>query len=173
MNANLVSLVSCCTGVATGIGGSKIYTKITGKTAGVPGSIAHITTNDNLTNEAKLHVFGQYAKEGLKDTIKLAGVTTAAAAGGSLAVANSTKCAKAFGKLTSTVSEFLGKTTINGTNVKEAIKDTQVFKKLNALPTAAKAGIAAGAAVLAMVLPIVSVNSAAKSGYIEGQHEGL
>lgn len=155
------------------MGSIQLAHKVTGKTQGIPGSLAHISTNDNLTKEAKMHVCCQQVKEGLKDSIQIAGLGVAAAAGGSLAVANSTKCAKAFEKLTTSVSEFLGKTTINGTNVKEAIKDTKVFKKLNALPTSAKAGIVASAVVALAISPIVNKVGAAKAGYIEGQHEGL
>ena len=154
------------------MGGIKCYHSVTGKTAGAPGSLAHVTTNDNLSQKAKAQVFLESNKEFAKDTLSVVGATATAAAAGSLAVANSTKCADAFGKLMNKASEFLGNSTINGKNVKDTIKNTKVFQKLNSLPTAAKAGIAAGAAALAVALPILNQVTAAKAGYIEAQHEG-
>lgn len=148
---------------------SAIAGKLTGKTTGVPGSYAHITTNNKLDN--KRTVQNEITKECVKDTLTVGGITVGTAAVGSLAVANSNKCADVFKKLTEKASEFLGNSTINGTNVKDAIKNTKVFEKLNSLPMAAKAGIAAGAVALAVVAPLAQIVTSAKAGYIEGKHE--
>ena len=62
------NLASIALGTGVVLGGSKIYSNVTGKPAGAPGSLAHITSNDNLSTKAKLSVLAEQGKEGLKDT---------------------------------------------------------------------------------------------------------
>ena len=156
----------------TTMGGIKCYHAVTGKTAGAPGSMAHIMTNDNLSPKAKAQVYLEANKEFAKDTLSLAGATATAAAAGSLAVANSTKCANAFKSMMTKASDVLANSSINGKNVKDTITNTKVYEKIKGLPMAAKAGILAGTAVLAVGALVLNQVTAAKAGYIEAQHEG-
>ncbi len=173
MNMNIVKpiIIGGLAGTGIGLGGSKLYQKISGKPAGVPGSIAHIVTNDKLDNKAKAEVFKEQFVEGTKDTLKLGGAVAGTATAASLITGNSKKAADVFNKIKSKTGEVLAKCSINGKNLKDLIKGTKVFQHLNSLPTPAKAGIAAGAALLTLATPIVSVLNAQKAGYIEGKHE--
>ena len=56
-------------------------------------------------------------------------------------------------------------------SLKEVIKEMPIFQKFNSLPTAAKAGIAAGIATLSLLAPLYSNIVSAKAGYIEGKNE--
>ena len=67
--------------------------KFSGGQQGSPGSITHITTNDNLSTQGKLGVLQESAKECAKDTFSLCNAVGVSAVAGSLAVANSNKCA--------------------------------------------------------------------------------
>ena len=154
------------------MGGVKCYHAVTGKTVGAPGSLAHITSNDNLSTKAKLSVLAEQGKEGLKDTFSLAGATATVAAAGSLAVANSNKCADAFKTLISKAGDALSKVEINGNNLKEAVKNTDLYNKVKSLPLGAKAAIAAGTVALAVLAPLYTAVAQSKAGYIEGKYEG-
>ena len=139
------------------------------KTIGAPASIAHILTNDKLDSKGK--VIAETAKEGIKDTLTLGGIAVGTGAAASLAAGNSTKVATAFKGLKDKLSGILGSINYGGKSVKDVIKNTKVFQKFNSLPAPAKVGLAVGAAALALAAPIVSMVSAQKAGYIEGQHE--
>lgn len=173
MNINALSAGAAVAGGAIGAGtvvaGSKLYQKATGKPAGVYGSLAHVISNPNV--EDKKGCFGSIMKEQAKDTLKLGGITVGTAATASLITGNSRTAQSVLHEAKSIAGECLEAIKINDVNLKEAVKNSKIYTKLNALPTAAKAGIAAGAAVLALAAPLVSLVSAAKSGAIEAQHE--
>lgn len=139
------------------------------KTIGAPASLAHVLTNDKLDNKAK--VLAEQTKEGIKDTLTLGGIALGTGAAASLATGCSNKVATAFKGLKGKLSGILGNMNYGGKSVKDMIKNTNVFKKFNSLPAPAKVGLAVGAAALALAAPIVSMVSAQKAGYIEGQHE--
>lgn len=163
------SLLGSATGVGLALGGSKLYTKATGKPAGAPASLAHIMTNDKL--DSKAAVLKEQFIEGTKDTLKLGGAAVGTAAAASLVTGNSAKVAGFVQKAQTKAGKLLSKVSINNANLKDIVKDTKVFQKFNSLPTPAKAGIAAGIALLAVVTPIFTLVQSQKAGYIEGKHE--
>ncbi len=137
---------------------------------GMKGSPAHVLTNKNMTKAAKKDCMKELYKESAKDTLKL--TTLAAGAAGIGAVATkSNKFVGALKGIRHSVGEALSKVNIDGTNLKEAVKNSSVYTKFNSLPTPAKAAIAVGAAALAIVAPLATIGQASKAGYIEGQHE--
>lgn len=141
------------------------------KTLGAPGSMGHIMTNDKLDRKAKKEVLIEQNVESAKDMLKLAGASVGAAATTSLVVGNSKNVTNVAKNLKNTFAKHIEKFSFNGKNLKEIIKSTGLFKKFNTLSTPAKAGILAGAAVLALGFPLLILISAAKSAYIEAQHE--
>ncbi len=165
------ALIGCTTGLGIGLAGSKIYSKMTGKAAGAPASAAHILTNDKLDKQGKSDVVKEQLSEGLKDTVNVSKVVIGSAAAASLAAGNSKKVAGLLHKAKTNVGNILSKVTVDNKNLKEIVKNSNIYKKLNNLPTPAKAAIAVGAAALALVAPITSIVSARKAGYIEGKHE--
>ncbi len=164
-------LLGGATGVGLGVGTSKLYTKMTGKPAGAPASLAHILTNDKLDKQAKKDVVKEQLVESGKDTLKLG--ATAAGIGGAaaLACAKSSKAAAFFASTKTKIGNVLSKVSISGKNLKDLVKSTKVFDKFNSLPAPAKVAIAVGAGVVALVAPLATLVSSQKSGYIEGKHE--
>ena len=69
------------------------------------------------------------------------------------------------------VGNALSRVSIDDKNLKELIKNSNLYKNFNALPKPAKAAIATGSAILALILPTAAISSASKLGYIEGKHE--
>lgn len=166
VNAKVFSAVA---GIGIGLGGAKIYNKITDKPAGCPASTAHVLTNNKL--DSKVATAAEMFKEGIKDTATLGGITLGTAGAASLVVGNSNKAANAFKNLIKTAGEKLSQITVKGKDLKNIIKDTKIYSKLNALPLPAKAAIAAGCAAFALLAPTFALTSATKQGYIEGKHE--
>ena len=136
---------------------------------GMKGSIAHVLTNDKI--EDKGACFKEMAKEGIKDTLVLSGVTAGTAGAAALATGCSNKAAGAFNQLKTKAGEILSKISVNGENLKDIVKNSSIYKKINTLPTPAKAAIAAGAAAIALVGSIMTISAQSKAGYIEGKHE--
>jgi len=163
--------LAAAAGVGIGIGGSKAYKKITGKTAGEPASLAHILTNDKLDKKAKKAVIAEQFKESGKDTLKLAGIVATTAGATAIATGCSNKITGIAQKSISKVGNLLSKVSVNGNNLKDMIASTKVYQKISTLPTPAKAAMAVGGAVLALVAPIMTLVSSQKAGYIEGKHE--
>ncbi|MBE7705143.1 MAG: hypothetical protein E7Z90_04940 [Cyanobacteria bacterium SIG29] len=163
------AIVGAAAGTGIALGGSKVYQKVTGKPAGAPASIAHVLTNDKL--DSKAATIGEMTKEGVKDLLVLGG--GAATVGGAAAIATgcSNKVGQAFAKGISKVGDALSKIAVNGKNLKDLVKSSSIYTKFSALPAPAKAAILAGAGVLALVGPLVTMVSAQKAGYIEGKHE--
>lgn len=137
---------------------------------GLKGSPAHVLTNNNMTKDDKKACMKELCKESFKDTVKLTTLTAGAAGVGAVAT-KSNKFVGALKGIRHSVGEALSKVNINGTNLKEAVKNSSTYTKFNSLPTPAKAAIAVGAAALAIIAPLATIGSASKSGYIEGQHE--
>ena len=69
------------------------------------------------------------------------------------------------------VGKGLSKVNINNKNLKSMIKDSKIFKKVNALPKPLKAAIATATAALTILVPAWALKSAGDSGYIEAQNE--
>lgn len=155
---------------------------------GMKGSYAHVLGNDKIQD--KKACTKELTKEALKDTFSLTAASVAAggvAAGGvaglgKLASLKNEKISKfASGALTkingfaSSLKEKAGNTlskvSVDGTSVKEILKNTKVYQKFSALPAPLKAAAAVGTAALAVLTPIFFVSSASKAGYIEGSHE--
>lgn len=158
-------------GTAIGVGSAKIYKKATGKSAGAPGSIAHIMTNDKLDKHSRATVLKEQAKEGLKDTLKVTGLSAGAAGVAALATAKSPKVSGLLSSAKSSVAGALESISVNGQNLKDMVKNTKVFEKFSALPKPAKAAIAVGATALAGLGTIYTLVSSSKAGYIEGKNE--
>ena len=171
MNLITPGVLGGATGVGLGIGASKLYTKATGNTAGVPGSFAHIMTNGKLDKQGKVNVLKEQLIEQGKDTLKLG--ASAAAVGGTaaLAYAKSPRVATALTKAKTKIGEVLSKFSVNGKNLKETIKGTNIFEKISKLPTPAKVAIAVAAGAIALASPIFLLVQSQKAGYIEGKNE--
>ncbi len=138
---------------------------------GMKGSPAHILTNNNMSKAEKKECYKELNKEGLKDTVKLTTLTAGAAGVGAIA-SKSNKVVNGLKAIRHSVGEALSKVDINGTNLKEAVKNSSLYTKFNSLPTPAKAAIAVGTAALAIIAPLATIGQASKAGYIEGKHEG-
>lgn len=163
--------VACLTTTVGVLAGAKAYQKVTGKAAGAPASLAHILTNENLTTKGKAKVIIDQAKEFGKDVLTIGGITAGAGVTSAVVASKSTKYANFLQSAKSGVSEFLGKCSFDGQNLKEAIKGTEIFNKYNALPKPAKVAIATAAAALAVIAPLAQGVYCQKAGYIEGKNE--
>lgn len=170
---NLVALgaASCALGGIGTMGGLKLASKITGKPMGLPGSTAHVLTNDKLDKEAKKEVLKECTKEGFKDIAKMTGVAGAAAGAAAIATGCSNKASAVAKKAFAGAEKLLSKVSVNGKSLKTMVKNSNLYKNFNKLPMPAKAAIAAGAAVLAFAAPILGLSAQSKSGYIEGKYE--
>ena len=73
-----------------------MYAKATGKTLGVPGSIAHTMTNENLTKGSKVKTVFDVNKEACKDVLSLVGTAASVGAATSLVTGCSTKAQAVF-----------------------------------------------------------------------------
>lgn len=152
------------------------------------GSVAHVMTNDKIQDKGAC--LKELAKEPVKDTVTIttAGAVAAGVSAGGVALLNKLSSSgnkilsekstallngakNIYKSVKSNVGNTLSKVSINGTSLKETVANSQVYKKFNALPTPAKAAIAAGAVALSVIAPLVSINNTSKAGYIEGKHE--
>ena len=136
---------------------------------GMKGSIAHVLTNDKI--EDKGACFKEMAKESIKDTLVLGSVTAGTAGAAAIATGCSNKAAGAFNQLKTKAGEILNKISINDKNLKDIVKNSKIYNKISALPTPAKAAIAAGAVAITLVGSLMTVSAQSKAGYIEGKHE--
>ena len=163
--------LAALTGAGLGLGGAKLYNKVTGKTAGAPASMAHVLTNDKLDKQAKKQVIGEQLKEGLKDTAKLAGITAGVAGTAALVTGCSNKAGAFANRVISGIGNWCSNVKTYDVTLGETIKDTKLYQKVRTLSTPAKAAIGVAAAFLALATPIAALVSAQKAGYIEGKHE--
>ena len=139
-----------------------LYAKATGKTVGVPGSIAHTMSNNKLSKQAKIQTIAEQTKETGKDVLNVYGTAIGVGATAALATGCSNKVQGALHSVKKGVANLFD-------NI--ILKELPTFKKFNSLPTAAKAGIIAGIATLSIVAPIYGRIIAGKAGYIEGKNE--
>ena len=137
---------------------------------GINGSLAHVLTNDNMSTANKSKCLKEISKENLKDTLKITTVAAGAAGIGALA-SKSNRFVDVLKNVRTQVGNALSRVSIDDKNLKELIKNSNLYKNFNALPKPAKAAIATGSAILALILPTAAISSASKSGYIEGKHE--
>ena len=158
-------------GIGLGLGSAKAYKKITGKTAGTPASPMHVLTNDKLDKKGKADVVKEQLVESAKDSITVGKLVIGSAAAASLVAGNSTKVAGFLHSAKSKVGNLLSKVTVDNKNLKEIVQNNNIYKKLNPLPTPAKAAIAAATAAAAIIFPAYVVVGSQKAGYIEGKHE--
>lgn len=163
-------LIGSLTGGVLGVGTTALIAKKAKKPIGVNGSTMHILTNDKLDEQAKKDTFKQIGKQALKDTGKAAGITAGLAGAAALAtkstkVSTFLKDAKAF------AGEALSRVVVKNKDLKSMIKDTKIFKKVNALPKPLKAAIATATAALAVITPILVLKSEKDCAYIEAQNE--
>lgn len=170
-NLAAVGLAGGVLGSVGTMGGLKLASKLTGKPMGLPGSAAHILTNDKLDKQAKAQVLKECTKESFKDIAKLTGAAGAAAGATAIATGCSNKAAGYAKQALASAEKLLSKVSINKKNLKTTIKNSSLYKNINKLPLTAKAAIAAGAAVLALAAPFASLASQSKAGYIEGKYE--
>ena len=171
MNLMTADLLAGATGVGLGVGGAKLYTKMTGKTAGAPASLAHILTNDKLDKQAKVDVIKEQFIESGKDTLKIGAAAAGVGGAAALAYAKSPKAAQVMTNAKSKIAEGLSQVSFGGKNLTDLIKGTKIFDKISKLPTPAKVAIAVAAGVIALVAPLATLVSSQKAGYIEGKHE--
>ena len=155
---------------------------------GMYGSPMHVMTNDKVQD--KKGCLKAIGKDALKDTAKIGGITLGTAAAASLVTGNSKKVS---GLLSSMKQNFAGvldnfsvkqfvkpaKDSVADTvsdsqtyvSLKEVLKDSKFIKKLNSLPTPAKAGLLAGGLAFMIASPIILIANAAKGGATEAKFE--
>lgn len=186
-----ICALTTAAGLGAGIGAfaatskaSKKISEKTGKPVGCTGSYTHIMTNDKVEN--KKGALAEITKESLKDTGNLLGATGIGAGAAALVTGVSKKAQKGLNNFISNVGKSLDKISVPSNliadsiegihapetiSLKDKVKLSGIGRKfLNATP-AAKAAILTGAAILALATPLVAINNAAKSGYIEAKHE--
>lgn len=186
-----ICALTTAAGLGAGIGAfaatskaSKKISEKTGKPVGCIGSYTHIMTNDKVEN--KKGALAEITKESLKDTGSLLGATGIGASAAALVTGVSKKAQKGLNNFISNVGKSLDKISVPSNliadsiegihapetiSLKDKVKLSGIGRKfLNATP-AAKAAILTGAAILAVATPLVAINNAAKSGYIEAKHE--
>lgn len=186
-----ICALTTAAGLGAGIGAfaatskaSKKISEKTGKPVGCTASYTHIMTNDKVEN--KKGALAEITKESLKDTGNLLGATGIGAGAAALVTGVSKKAQKGLNNFISNVGKSLDKISVPSNliaesvegihapetiSLKEKVKLSGIGRKfLNATP-AAKAAILTGAAILAVATPLVAINNAAKSGYIEAKHE--
>ena len=186
-----ICALTTAAGLGAGIGAfaatskaSKKISEKTGKPVGCIGSYTHIMTNDKVEN--KKGALAEITKESLKDTGSLLGATGIGAGAAALVTGVSKKAQKGLNNFISNVGKSLDKISVPSNliadsiegihapetiSLKDKVKLSGIGRKfLNATP-AAKAAILTGAAILAVATPLVAINNAAKSGYIEAKHE--
>lgn len=186
-----ICALTTAAGLGAGIGAfaatskaSKKISEKTGKPVGCTGSYTHIMTNDKIEN--KKGTLAEITKESLKDTGNLLGATGIGAGAAALVTGVSKKAQKGLNNFISNVGKSLDKISVPSNliadsiegihapetiSLKDKVKLSGIGRKfLNATP-AAKAAILTGAAILAVATPLVAINNAAKSGYIEAKHE--
>lgn len=152
-------------GIGLGMAGAKGISKLTGKPVGMYGSTAHVLTNDKLDKEAKKEVAKEVNKQQLKDLGKIGGLTALTAGGAVIAAGCSKKALNGFKNIKNGAASMADKIKIDGKSLAQKIADTGLYKKIKTLPAPAKAGIMAGAAVLAtlgMFLPAKTIADASK-----------
>ena len=155
---------------------------------GMYGSPMHVITNDKVQD--KKGCLKAIGKDALKDTAKIGGITLGTAAAASLVTGNSKKVS---GLLSSMKQNFAGvldnfsvkqfvklaedsvADTVSESqtyvSLKEVLKDSKFIKKLNSLPTPAKAGLLAGGLAFMIASPIILIANAAKGGATEAKFE--
>ncbi len=155
---------------------------------GMYGSPMHVMTNDKVQD--KKGCLKAIGKDALKDTAKIGGITLGTAAAASLVTGNSKKVS---GLLSSMKQNFAGvldnfsvkqfvklaedsvADTVSESqtyvSLKEVLKDSKFIKKLNSLPTPAKAGLLAGGLAFMIASPIILIANAAKGGATEAKFE--
>ena len=155
---------------------------------GMYGSHMHVITNDKVQD--KKGCLKAIGKDALKDTAKIGGITLGTAAAASLVTGNSKKVS---GLLSSMKQNFAGvldnfsvkqfvklaedsvADTVSESqtyvSLKEVLKDSKFIKKLNSLPTPAKAGLLAGGLAFMIASPIILIANAAKGGATEAKFE--
>ena len=183
-----ICALTTAAGLGAGIGAfaatskaSKKISEKTGKPVGCTASYTHIMTNDKVEN--KKGALAEITKESLKDTGSLLGATGIGAGAAALVTGVSKKAQNNVNNFVSNVGKALQNIKIYNTLPDAAAIDTYTISLkdklaktkpvagfLKATP-AAKAAILTGAAILAVATPLVAINNAAKSGYIEAKHE--
>ena len=145
---------------------------------GMYGSPAHIATNKNIEPKDKAKAILKTYGETCKDTVKFGAGAATTAGAAALAVGTSTKAAGIFEKVLGGIGDTLSKVRIQGTgpkggpsSLKSILKDSTFAKKFMALPKPTQAAILVGTAVLTLGLPLLSISSASKCGYIEASAE--
>lgn len=159
---------------------------------GMYGSPMHVMTNDKVQD--KKGCLKAIGKDALKDTAKIGGITLGTAAAASLVTGNSKKVSGLLSVMKLKFATFLdtfaikryvilpgrefaadiNDTTLGQTtyvSLKEVLKDSKFVKKLNSLPTPAKAGLLAGGLAFMIASPIILIANAAKGGATEAKFE--
>ena len=159
---------------------------------GMYGSPMHVMTNDKVQD--KKGCLKAIGKDALKDTAKIGGITLGTAAAASLVTGNSKKVSGRLSFMKQKFATFLDQfaikryvilpgrefaadindTTLGQTtyvSLKEVLKDSKFVKKLNSLPTPAKAGLLAGGLAFMIASPIILIANAAKGGATEANFE--
>jgi hypothetical protein len=159
-------------GLATGILGKLTYdSKVKGKTVGLPGSVAHISTNDKLTLTDKKDSIEETGKESVKSRLKTLGAVATVGVATSFVTGVSKKATKYFNNFQQSINNNLAKVSISGENLNEILSNSKLYNKFNSLQTPAKAGLLAAGVVLSIIAPLTELAIESKAGYIEGQHE--
>lgn len=138
---------------------------------GIYGTTPHVLTNRNIDTRNKVHCFAEQTKESVKDAKTIVKTATAAAGATAIITGCSINAQNFLHGLKHGTGKLLSSFHVDETNLKEIIKNTNTYEKLNALPTPAKAAIAVGVATLSIVSPLIGLSNFAKNAAIEAKHE--
>ena len=136
---------------------------------GMVSSPAHILTNPKVKD--KTHCLKDCYVQSFKDTGKMIGLTAGTAGVAALATAVSPKGESIVKNAQKGIEGLIRKVKINDKSIMAKLQKTNIYSKFNALPAPAKAAIGVGIAALAVILPLGTMASAAKTGEIEGKYE--
>ncbi len=131
---------------------------------GVPGSLAHVVTNKNMSAENK----GKCLREQYALGSKLCGATAASTA---IAVATLTKDSSGFEDCLKAVRDKLQGVSIGNKNLLASIENSKIGKAFLNLPTKGKAAVIVGTGALAVFGTLAAHIANMKSAYIEGKYE--
>lgn len=178
MNPKMIStLAGIGAGIGTvgalglGVAATKGASKLTGKPVGMYGSTAHILTNDKLEKQDKKEILKEVDKQQLKDLGKIGGLSALTAGGAVIAAGCSKKALNGFKNIKNSIASMADKIKIGGKSLAQKVADTGLYKKIKTLPAPAKAGIMAGAAILATLGMFLPAKSIADASRIEAKAE--
>lgn len=138
---------------------------------GVPGSLAHVVTNKNMSAKNKVKCLGEQLTEGSKPFGTAIVATVATASTAATLTKHSDKFAGFIEKCVRTAGCRLYGVSIENKNLLTSIEHSKIGKAFLNLPTTGKAAVIAGTGALAVFGTLAAHISNMKSAYIEGKNE--